>query len=99
MAKKAFDKIIAGLEDAAAYLAGDVSRGVTYTISPVDVAGIRKKLGLSQGKFAAKYGLDTRAAQQWEQGRRQPERSARVLLRAIELNPELIEEAARLVST
>ncbi len=95
MTKKAFDKIMAGLEDAVAYANGDTSRGTTHAVSPVDVAGIRKKLGLSQGQFAAKYGLDRSTVQQWEQGRRRPERSARVLLRAIELNPDVVEEAAR----
>ncbi len=97
MGKKAFNKIMAGLQDMEAYLAGDTSRGVTTVVPAIDVAAIRQKLGLSQSKFAAKFGLNARAVQQWEQGLRRPERSARVLLRTIELHPEVVEEAAKSV--
>ncbi len=93
MSKNAFEKIKAGLEDAIAYAEGDASRGIAH--QAIDVAAIRKKLGLSQAQFADRYGLDKASVQQWEQGRRRPERSARVLLRVIEQNPEAVETAAR----
>ncbi len=96
MAKKAFEKIKAGLEDALAYTKGDRSRGVEQVASvpdDLDVRAIRVKTGLSQIKFAARYGLDARALQDWEQRRRQPDRTARVLLRVIEKEPEAVERA------
>jgi hypothetical protein len=37
---------------------------------------IRKRLGLSQERFAATQGFAVSAVRDWEQGRRQPERSA-----------------------
>ena len=97
MKKDNFDKLMAGMDDALAYAKGDISRGVTHTVHPVDVAAIRKAQGLSQSKFAAKFGFEVKTVQQWEQGRRRPGRAERVLLRVIEQNPHVAEEAARAV--
>lgn len=97
MGKAAFERIMAGLEDAVAYADGDKARGVEHavTVETVDVPAIRKKLGLSRPKFAARFGLDARAVQDWEQGRRQPDRAARVLLKVIEQNPEAVAAVVR----
>lgn len=55
MANKAFDKIMDGLTDALAYAEGDESRGKAHEVEVpmVDVRAARKKLGLSQDKFAS----------------------------------------------
>ncbi len=96
MRKDNFDKLVAGMEAAIAYAKGDKSQGVEHVIYPIDVAAIRKKTGLSQGKFAEKFGFAKSAVQQWEQKRRTPERSAKLLLRIIETNPSVVEEVARM---
>ena len=44
------------------------------------IRALRKRLKLSRQKFADRFGLDARAVQDWEQGRRTPDRAARVLL-------------------
>jgi len=95
MGKKAFDKIMGGLNDAIAFADGDVGGSVPHAVSVIDVAAIRKATGLSQAKFADTYGLDKSAVEEWEQGRRKPGRAARVLLRVIEINPEIVKEAAQ----
>ncbi|MGH7090445.1 MAG: helix-turn-helix domain-containing protein, partial [Stellaceae bacterium] len=59
----------------------------------VDVRAIRAKFGLSREKFSRRFGLDPRALQDWEQGRRRPDRSTRVLFRIIEREPEAVERA------
>ncbi len=41
-------------------------------INVPDVAGIRKKTGLSQSRFAQLLGVSVRTLQDWEQGRRCP---------------------------
>ncbi len=48
---------------------------------------------LSRRKSAERFGLDARAVQDWEQGRRVPDRSARVLLTVIDREPEAVERA------
>ena len=57
------------------------------------IVALRKRLKLSRQKFADRFGLDARAVQDWEQGRRTPDRAARVLLTVIERNPKAVEQA------
>ncbi len=95
MAKEAFDTMIAGLADAVAYAQGDKSRGKERIVEvpAVDVAAARKKLGLSQDKFARAFGVSPGPIRNWEQGRRHPEGPARVLLNVIEKEPEAVLRA------
>jgi putative transcriptional regulator len=96
MAKKAFTEILAGIDDAVAYAQGDKGRGAERTVEvpdEIDVRAIRGKFGLSRPKFAARFGFDVRALQDWEQHRRRPDRSTRILLRVIEREPEAVERA------
>lgn len=82
------NKIVQGMEDAVAYAKGDAARATPRIPERVDVKAIRRKLGLTQPAFALRYGLSVAAIRDWEQGRRQPERPARVLLHLIEKDPE-----------
>ncbi len=59
----------------------------------VDVVSVRKRLGYSQRQFADHFGFALSALKDWEQGRRTPERSTRILLMVIDTNPKVIEEA------
>ncbi len=95
MSKRAFDKIKAGLDDAKAFLEGtaDEKRYRIRVPARVDVRKIRTRLGLSQERFAATYGFAVSAVRDWEQGRRQPERSARILLKIVEKDPEAVTRA------
>ena len=58
----------------------------------VDVKSIRTSLALTQREFAARYGFTLGAVHDWEQGRRRPEASARILLKVIEKRPEVVAE-------
>jgi putative transcriptional regulator len=58
----------------------------------VDVRAIRARTGLSQTRFAQRFGFTPSSIREWEQGRRQPEASARVLLLVIAHHPEVVEE-------
>jgi putative transcriptional regulator len=95
MTKRAFDKISAGLAEAKAYLDGtaDASRYRVHVPETIDVKRIRARLGLSQDAFAATYGFALSAVRDWEQGRRQPDRSARILLKIVEKEPEAVTRA------
>ena len=57
------------------------------------IAAVRKRLKLSRRKFAERFGLDARAVQDWEQGRRVPDRAARVLLTVIDHDPDSVVRA------
>ena len=67
---------------------------VTYVPVPnVDVRKLRSKMGLSQTQFAARFGFSLDSIQNWEQGHRQPEGPARILLAVIAKNPKAVQEA------
>ena len=103
MARKAVVKkslgenLIEAMEDAVAYRKGKLAlrTRIVHVPEKVDVAALRKAKGLSQKAFAEKFGFDVRALQDWEQGRRAPERTARILLKVIEVEPDAIERALR----
>ena len=59
----------------------------------VDVRAVRAATGLSRMEFARRFALDPRALQDWEQGRRRPDRAARAYLTVISHRPEIVEEA------
>jgi putative transcriptional regulator len=55
-----------------------------------DAGAIRERLGLSQVMFAELLGISRRTLEGWEQGRREPEGPARVLLRVAATYPEAL---------
>jgi putative transcriptional regulator len=95
MSKRAFGKIMQGIEEARTYLDGtaDKRRYRIHVPERVDVKRIRRRLGVSQEAFARTYGFALSAVRDWEQGRRRPERSARILLKIVEQEPEAVTRA------
>ena len=91
---KAFNKVMAGLEDAHAYLDGKRSGFAVHAVKvpEPDVAAIRGKTGLSQPVFAKSIGVSLGTLKNWEQGRRRPEGPARVLLALLEKRPSIVQE-------
>jgi len=90
---KSGERILRGAREALAYAKGAREGFVAHVPEEVDVAAIRKRLGLSQGEFAARFGFKLDAVQNWEQGRRRPEGPARALLRVIEREPAAVLRA------
>ena len=93
--QRAFEKIKAGLDSALAIAQGRADPA-TYRVhvpETVDVKATRQALGLSQEAFAMRFGFAPTAVREWEQGRRQPDRSARILLRVIQKEPRAVERA------
>ncbi|MCB2012410.1 MAG: helix-turn-helix domain-containing protein [Geminicoccaceae bacterium] len=91
---KAFDKIMAGLDDARVYLNGDESQSVTHQIQveAIDVSAIRETTGLSQAQFARSIGVAKGTLLNWEHGRRSPQGPAKVLLALVAKRPSIVQE-------
>lgn len=87
MAKRAFDKMMAGLEDAVAYTRDGARKGFVVH-EPVDIKAIRTKTKLSQVAFASRLHISPATVRDWEQGRRSPEGAARTLLGMVAADPE-----------
>ena len=97
---KALDKVMAGLDDARAYLKGarDGIEVHEVEVPEPDVATIRGKTGLSRPAFAKSIDVPFGTLENWEQGRRRPEGPARVLVALIEKRPSIVlAELARSV--
>lgn len=70
-----------------------VKAGSARKVTPLDVAAIRKKTGLSQERFARAFQISPHTLRNWEQGRRVPEGPARALLLAIDRDPKAVTRA------
>jgi putative transcriptional regulator len=87
--------VVHGLKEAAAHARGEIAlRVYEYHVpGPVDVKAIRVKLGLSQAKFARRFGFSARTLQDWELGRSHPPSAVRAYLTVIDRYPETVEKA------
>ena len=85
--------LIQSAHEALAIAKGEMPAARVVESGDVDVAAIRKRLGLSQARFAARFGLSAATVRDWEQHRRSPDRIARTLLRVIDRSPEAVEQA------
>lgn len=86
-------ELIGSAREALAIAEGEARPARAFPPVGPDVAAIRKRLGLSQDRFAKKFGLSPATVRDWEQGRRQPDAPARNFLRVIEYAPETVERA------
>lgn len=57
------------------------------------VKRIRWKLGLSQSKFSAAFGIPLGTLRDWEQHRREPDRAAKSYLQVIAREPDAVRRA------
>jgi putative transcriptional regulator len=91
-----FDRdLIAGAKQILAHVEGrKVLKEYTLPV-PVDVKGIRAKVGMSQAQFAEAFCLNRRTLQQWEQGKASPDLAVRAYLTVIERNPDVVRAALR----
>ena len=80
------------LQEVKAHMRGESTLEVRVVQAPekVGVSKIRKQLGLSQRKFAESFGFSVRTVQEWESGRRTPERTARILMALIAKQPDFV---------
>jgi putative transcriptional regulator len=84
-------RLIEAARQARAYARGEITEGiVAHVPDDVDVKALRKRLGYSQSQFARRFGFAIDAVQDWEQHRRTPERTARILLKVIEREPDAV---------
>lgn len=88
--------LIEAMEEALADAKGlptKVRRHVVMVPAQVDVKAIRRRLRMSQGVFAERFGFSLGTVQNWERGHRRPEGAARALLKVIDRRPEAVLEA------
>ena len=85
------------LREVLAWKRGEIALEVVNIepMPPARIKAIRKKAAKSAKAFEARYGIAAATMNNWEQGRRAPDPAARLLLKAIEADPEFIERVAK----
>lgn len=95
MKQDMFDELLESVKEMKAIQAGRlkpsrVTRLDDLLSATPDVAALRARFKLSQAKFAALLGISVDTLQNWEQGRRNPEGPAKVLLRVAAARPDAL---------
>lgn len=98
-----FDELEEGFEALANERAGKVTlrKQTVEQRPPVEMAAaevlrVRTKLNVSQPVFARRFRTEVKTIANWEQGRSKPNAQAAILLRLVDLHPELLDEIATL---
>lgn len=90
MREELFQELLHSVREGGAILRGEKKARRTFAHADEDVRSVRERYGLSQPKFAALMGISVATLRNWEQGRRAPEGSARVLLRVVARHPSAV---------
>jgi len=85
-----------GLREALAWQRGEIAlEVVNAALMPAErVEAIRRK-ARSAKAFERRFGISAATVQNWEQGRRQPDPTARLLLKVIEADADFVEHIAK----
>lgn len=87
-------RLIKAAKDARAIARGELTDSCDVRVPDnVDVKALRKRLKCSQSEFSQRFGFAIDALQDWEQHRRTPDRTARILLTVIAREPEAVIRA------
>ena len=98
MKDEVFNELVASVREGGKVLRGKANPARKFVIEMPDVKKIRSSYKLSQNEFAALMGISVSTLRNWEQGRRAPEGSARVLLQVAAKHPEVIWEVVKVKS-
>ncbi len=91
------DALLEGLHEVRDWKAGKLALEVVNipAMPAAEVKAIRKAVASSAKVFEARFGIPAGTLNNWEQGRREPDVTARLLLRVIAAAPLVVEQAAR----
>ena len=90
-----FTELLESVRQGGEILRGEREPSRVFTAAEPDARKIREVYGLSQEKFASLIGISVGTLRNWEQGRRNPEGPAKVLLRVAAKHPEAVLDVVR----
>ncbi len=90
MDDKLFDELLVSTQEAKEILDKKKTPNRVFYIDEPNAKDIRSKFNLTQNEFANLLNISVSTLRNWEQGRRRPEGSARVLLNIANSNPEVL---------
>ena len=89
---EAYKSISKGLKEAIEYSKGNTKEAREFRPKHIDVKKLRERIGMSQPKFAASFGISLGTLRHWERGDRYPQGAALVLLNLLSKDPKTVLE-------
>ena len=89
----AYDSIARGLQEAIELNKGHKIAARTHRPEPINVAAIRKNLGMTQIEFASRFCISVATLRHWERGDRTPHGPALALLHVVSKEPQAVLRA------
>jgi putative transcriptional regulator len=89
---KAYKSINDGLKEAISYSNGNTKGSREFRPKHINVKELREKIGMTQLKFAASFGISPGTLRHWERGDRYPQGPALVLLNLLSKDPNTVLE-------
>jgi len=90
MEDKIFDRLMQSVGQANSIMKGDTQPSRTFYIQEPNAKEIREKFKLTQNEFSQLLNISVNTLRNWEQGRRAPQGTARVLLNVANTHPEAL---------
>jgi putative transcriptional regulator len=90
-----FAELMESVREGGQILRGEREPARRFEVDAPDVKRIREQYRLSQTEFAALLGISVKSVQNWEQGRRTPHGSARILLQVAAKHPQAVWDVVR----
>lgn len=91
MKDKMFDELLSSVKETKSIIDGK-SKPSRVLLKNPNPKTIRTKLDLTQEQFANLMNISVYTLRNWEQGRREPEGPAKVLLNVVNYHPEILKE-------
>ena len=87
-----YKSVSKGLKEAINYSKGNKKEAREFKPVHIDVKRLRERIGMSQPKFAASFGISLGTLRHWERGDRYPQGPALVLLNLLSKDPNTVLE-------
>ena len=85
-----YKSISKGLQEAIKYSKGNQKGAREFRPQQIDVKKLRQRIGMTQPKFAASFGISLGTLRHWERGDRNPQGPALVLLNLLSKDPNKV---------
>jgi putative transcriptional regulator len=95
MKDELFDELVTSVRDGGAILRGQRAPSRAFKIDAPNIKKIRSGYKLSQKEFATLLGISLATLRNWEQGRRQPEGAAKILLQIAARHPNVVWDVVK----
>jgi putative transcriptional regulator len=99
MKDELFDELVTSVREGGAILRGKHAPARSFKIDAPNIKKIRTGYKLSQQEFAALLGISIATLRNWEQGRREPEGPAKILLQVAARHPDVVWDVVKPMAT